>query len=501
MPDHLTTGKILVDLKPAFDGFGGIPAETRLLFRGLRQLPGWDAKGLLQHGSRRLRGGLDRERDASLDVPAQLFKLSKLLISVDGSHTDWVDAARDGFGRYFAAELLRLRTMLGLPVRTSLFRARHFPDFMWRTLFDKTLGPRDKHSLTSDDYHVLSPSRKSFQSFSLRGTPTATPRFPCVDTRGFDFFVAQTPFPGRVSPGTRLVVRYHDAVPILMPHTIKDKAFHQATHYQSLRSNVRSGAKFVCISDATRTDLLTVFPEIESRVRVIHDMLSDEYYEDDAPASLVPHIVRNRTAESKEAGFRPPASQDTPPGFEYLLMVSTLEPRKNHALLLSAWERLKYLTHPHLKLVVVGNVGWGATGILRSFKPWIDRGELFHLQNVPSEELRILYRHASATVCPSVAEGFDYSGAEAMRCACPVASSDISVHREVYQDASVYFNPYSPDDAASVMRNLLAPEAAGQRRHLIERGRAVSQKYLSGNIIPHWLDYFRSEMPVGRQIS
>jgi len=44
---------------------------------------------------------------------------------------------------------------------------------------------------------------------------------------------------------------------------------------------------------------------------------------------------------------------------------------------------------------------------------------------VPAEALRLLFRQAVVTVCPSVGEGFDFSGVEAMRCGGVVAASDI----------------------------------------------------------------------------
>jgi glycosyltransferase involved in cell wall biosynthesis len=479
--------RILVDLKPAFDGFAGIPQETRLLFRALRGLSMCETAGLVQHGGRHLRAGL--RVDERRSVSAQIYQLSKLIVSMnERSSTSRFDAVAEVVRGQFLSLMLRLRTSFGLSVPLSIFRSELFADFVWRTLFEKTLAIADKDAVAGGDYLVLRPSRKALQNISLRTKPTAVPRFPVIDTAGFDYLLAQTPFPGRVSKGTRMIVRYHDAVPLLMPHTIKDKAFHQASHYQALRSNVASGALFACVSEATRRDLLTIFPEAESRARVIHNMVSDEFYLEEKPRAMVSRVIRNRLAESKALDARSPAEKQDPGNFEYMLMVSTLEPRKNHALLLSAWEQLKYSGNPDLKLVVVGNLGWDASATLRAFRPLITRGELFWLQNVPAMELRALYQHAAVTVCPSLAEGFDYSGVEAMRCGCAVASSDIPVHREIYGDASAFFNPYAPRDAAQVLAGLLGSGNAGRRADLVRRGQEVSDRYTPERIASLWVE-------------
>jgi hypothetical protein len=326
---------------------------------------------------------------------------------------------------------------------------------------------------------------------------TSTPSFLRIDTRGYDMFVAQAPFPGRVSGETTLVVRYHDAVPVLMPHVISDKAFHQASHFYALQDNVRSGAWFCCVSEATRKDLLQIFPEAEPRSVVIHNIVSGEYFIDSSPKRLVYQIIPNRIAATKEyttnlSQFRFDGSRMEWVDFDYLLIVSTIEPRKNHALLLQAWERLRYSSMPGLKLIVVGNPGWDHEPIMKSFRPWAERGELLHLSNVPAAELRMLYRHAAATICPSLAEGFDYTGVEAMRSGGIVISSDIPVHREIYGEASEYFDPYSPDHAAAVIERVLADDADPLRRQLLAAGREISERYTSSNILPKWDAFIRN---------
>src|SRR5690242_20535121 len=43
--------RILMELRPGFEGFAGIPQETRLLFAAFRKMNGVDAVGLINHPS------------------------------------------------------------------------------------------------------------------------------------------------------------------------------------------------------------------------------------------------------------------------------------------------------------------------------------------------------------------------------------------------------------------------------------------------------------------
>lgn len=483
--------KILLDLKPAFDGYAGIPQETRLLFRGLSSLDEYSVEGLIQHGARKLRAGIKPRR--KWKVSKRIDTISKVIVSVyEKPYRNLFEAALDGIDHYAQRGILRLRTMLGQSVTPSLFATAHFEDFIWRTFFSKTLDATDKKLVTSANFRIMSISRNMMHKVGIASLKySSNASYVKLDTTGFDYFLAQTPFPGRVAKKTQLLVRYHDAVPVLMPHTINDKAFHQASHFQALKSNVRSGAWFVCVSEATRKDLLKIFPEVEPRSAVIHNIVSTEFFNEASPPELVHQIIRNRlsiidafasSTKKLNIEFDVPANDD----FQYLLMVSTLEPRKNHLLLLNAWERLKYTTMPKLKLVVVGGVGWDSSSILQAFRPWAERGELFYLNDVHAAELRILYKHAQATVCPSLAEGFDYSGVEAMRSGGIVIASDIPVHREVYGPAAEYFDPYSTEDATVVMQRILSTQGVARREQLRAQAREVGERYLPENILPQW---------------
>jgi glycosyltransferase involved in cell wall biosynthesis len=291
-----------------------------------------------------------------------------------------------------------------------------------------------------------------------------------------------------LSSPTRLVVRYHDAVPLLMPHTIKNRAQHRAAHFHALRRNARDGAWFACVSEATRADLLSVLPEVAPRTVTIPNMVLERPESEIGPATRVAEIVwsrKNRAAP--HGGGAPLLPADLDSGvLQYLLMVSTIEPRKNQSALLDAWELLRSERYPGLHLVLVGGLGWQHEDIVARFSPWLVRGGLHLLSDVPAADLRTLYRHASATVCPSFAEGFDYSGVEAMQCGGAVVASDIRVHRDVFSQAAEYFNPYSVAELQTAVQRVIDPAQAGRRAELVAAGREVAARYRPEEVLPQW---------------
>ena len=489
---HCAVVKILLELRPALDGHAGIPQETRLLFRGLARLAGLQVDGLLQSSNQLLARGVpvDETEGAAWSADRRVNRLSRVVLSLQPGEQQG-DVRR-------AAQLLRLGlasagtvvgALLGRSQPLTRFEAAGFEDFVWRAMFANTLPPEDFAAVTAARYRVARLPWSAAHAGALLTRRLGTAVYPRLDTRGYDLLVAETPYPGRVSPRTRLVVRYHDAIPMLMPHTITDRAHHQASHYQALRRNVHDGAWFACVSDASRHDLLSVFPEAEPRAVTIPNMVSQRYYAEDTAPELIDDILStraNRQVQAEAGGRQADNAMVSAAAAGYLLMVSTLEPRKNHLTLLAAWETLRATTHPGLQLVLVGMLGWDNRAIVRKLLPWVARGVVHILDDVPAPSLRALYRHALVTVCPSFGEGFGFSGVEAMACGGVVAASNLPVHREIYGDAADYFNPYATEDLVRVLSHLLGPDAQPRRQALADRGAAVAARYQPDQVLPLW---------------
>ena len=512
--------RVLLELRPAFDGYAGIPQETRLLFRGLRMLESCEVAGMLQTSHRILAKGTPKDNTLLealwLTEALKINRYSRVVLSAaERPYITVLDRLLEACERRLLSVRLTLQALVDLSsTKLWTFRGKYFEDFIWRALFAKSLPASDFELVTSARQLVC---RLPWNTMHMAGLNTLMFRrqakYPKLRTSGIDIFISQTPFPGRVTRGTSMVVRYHDALPVFMPHTIPDKSLHQATHFHALSANVRAGARFACVSEATRNDLLRMFPRAETQAVVIHNMVSHHYFNENSDPELVPGIIRARLHEGD-----PTKGLEVQPKFltlreqesfyarnlrkkplRYLLCVSTIEPRKNHVRLLAGWEVLKASIDPDIKLVVVGGLGWDYALTLRGFRPWIDRGELFMLNAVPAPDLRVLYRHATATVCPSVGEGFDFSGVEAMRSGGVVIASGIAVHREVYGDAAAYFDPYSTAELVAALKQVLyGDHGARVQEHLRSRGEEVSARYLPAQILPQW-DRFLSQVFAGRK--
>ena len=489
--------KVLIELRPALDGHSGIPQETRLLFRGLAALSGTEAIGLLQSSNLVIEPGLPLRRGevvAGMAEAEVIDRLSKVVVSLQqGPASHFFEHVRKRLLKLVGPLASVLGSLFGRRVPLGGFDATHFKDFIWRALFAKSLPDEDFGAVTSCSFRVLRWPYSVLHVLGVFSAPFGHAAYARLDTHGIDVMLAETPYPGRVSGKTKMVVRYHDAVPLLMPHTIKDRGYHRSAHYQALVRNARDGAWFACVSEATRQDLLSVMPQLAARAVTIPNMISHHFFEESTPARRVPEVIWSR--KNRRVPYEGGAAIDdadlSDGVLPYLLMVSTIEPRKNHQALLDAWELLRTDGFPQLNLVIVGSLGWDHEAVVQRFSPWLQRGGLHMLENVPSSDLRLLYRHAQVTVCPSFGEGFDFPGVEAMRCGGIVAASDLPVHRGVFGEACEFFSPYAPADLAHKLRLLLDPAAAPRRAKLVALGAEVSAQYLPERVMPQWQEFLR----------
>lgn len=120
----------------------------------------------------------------------------------------------------------------------------------------------------------------------------------------------------------------------------------------------------------------------------------------------------------------------------YFVVLGTIEPRKNHALLLDIWDQIG---PKGPQLLICGRRGWGNEAVFER----LDRG-IAGVQELPDlgdGAVAGLLSSARGLLFPSLAEGFGLPAIEAAMLGCPVIASDLGVFRETLGDAGVYLPP------------------------------------------------------------
>ncbi len=193
--------------------------------------------------------------------------------------------------------------------------------------------------------------------------------------------------------------------------TVHDLAFEVAPEYApaGLRAylqavvprQVRKAAAIAVVSKTTARDLEERYGVNPARMTLVSNGVDDRFFNAEP---LTPE-------QRSELGI-PDA---------YLLMVGTLEPRKNH---LGAFEALmRSDAGRDLSLVVAGRRGWNDDPIVQRIADLEAQGRVVWLQYAPEALLPGLYAGAHATIYPSWYEGFGLPALEALAAGSPLVTS------------------------------------------------------------------------------
>lgn len=136
---------------------------------------------------------------------------------------------------------------------------------------------------------------------------------------------------------------------------------------------------------------------------------------------------------------RPGAALPTEP---YFLCLGTVEPRKNHHLLLHLWRDLAMEEAKAPRLLLCGRRGWENENVLDLLERCVAlRGPVQELGTLPDRRVTALLAGARALLFPSFAEGYGLPVAEALALGVPVLCSDLPALREVGGAVPEYLDP------------------------------------------------------------
>jgi glycosyltransferase involved in cell wall biosynthesis len=258
--------------------------------------------------------------------------------------------------------------------------------------------------------------------------------------------------PGRIYHATehllprlnrRSVLTVHDLIFERYPqhHTWKNRFFLKL----GMPLFVRAADAIIAVSRHTKRDIIELYGAPAQKIHVIYEGIDERFSPVDAAG--VEAVRQKYTIE------RP-----------YLLMVGTLEPRKNHVAALHALARLKADGFPHC-LVIAGGHGWLFDPIQSLVGELQLTPDVIFTGRVPDEDLPALYSGADSFLMPSLYEGFGFPVLEAMACGTPVVCSNVSSLPEVAGDAALLVDPEDEDALAQAVGRVLAdPEMSAQLR-------------------------------------
>lgn len=167
--------------------------------------------------------------------------------------------------------------------------------------------------------------------------------------------------------------------------------------------------------------------------------------------------------------FQPQTPQPETTSRPYFVVLGTIEPRKNHLLLLHIWRRMiEQLGRDRTpQLLLVGRRGWENEMVL----DLLDRTPGFHgvvreLSRAPDQALHTLLPQARAVLFPSFAEGFGLPVVEALAMGAPVIASDLPALREAGGDVPDYLDPLDGAAWIEAIRNYAEPQSSRRQAQL-----------------------------------
>lgn len=233
----------------------------------------------------------------------------------------------------------------------------------------------------------------------------------------------------------------HDLIPVSHPEYCRPGE--AAKHHRRLDAMLSAGRGLVVNSLATRDALIAYAGERGAEV----------------PPCVVAPLAPARLPEP---------SSSRPLEKAYFVVLGTIEPRKNHLLLLHLWRQLvSDLGEAAPQLVIIGQRGWECEQVV----DLLDRcaalqGHVTELPRCDDRELATWLAHAQALLFPSFIEGFGMPLVEALMLGVPVIASDLPVFCEIAGDIPHYLDPLDGPSWREAVLEFSAPGSVARNRQI-----------------------------------
>jgi len=244
--------------------------------------------------------------------------------------------------------------------------------------------------------------------------------------------------------GARPVVVVHDLIPITHPQYCR--AAEPARHVARMRNALSMARGIICNSRYT-LETLTAFAA-------------------GARLAMPPALVAPLASALPRSTPAPRPLADP-----YFVSVGTIEPRKNHPVLLEAWRGLAaQLGARTPKLVLVGQRSWDCAQVIEAIGRPPLAGHVIEAGVCSDAELAAWLQHAQALLMPSWIEGYGLPVAEALAAGVPVIASDLAVFREIAGTIPEYADPARSSSWLELVRRYAEPQSERRRAQVLRLG-------------------------------
>jgi glycosyltransferase involved in cell wall biosynthesis len=249
------------------------------------------------------------------------------------------------------------------------------------------------------------------------------------------------------------VVTIHDCIHLLFPQYLPNRMAWRYARYM-MGSAIRHSAVVFTVSDASRADILRFYPWADpGKVLVVPNAIDTDLLVDPGEEE------KARVRERYQLQGR------------FVLFAGNVKPHKNLERLIGAFARVREQGGKEdLQLLLIGDDVSRYGSLRRAVEATGLRQDVRFFGFVPHRTLAALYRMASVFAFPSLYEGFGLPPLEAMSCGTPVVTSRMSSLPEVVGDAAILVDPYSVEDIANGICQVLDDERL--RGRLVESGLA-----------------------------
>ncbi|MDB2621917.1 glycosyltransferase family 4 protein [Flavobacteriales bacterium] len=257
-----------------------------------------------------------------------------------------------------------------------------------------------------------------------------------------------------LSNNTPSIAVIHD---INFKHHPKDlKYLHRIFYNYFFKKYAQKADRIITVSDFSKTDICNSYQIDPSKIDVTLNGVNNNFH----PIGLDQQIVvRKKYSEGKD----------------YFLFVGALHPRKNISRLLQAFDEFKKNTKSSNKLLIVGAKMWWNKPLQTSFEEMKHKNDVIFTGRKSPEELNQLYASALAFCFVPYFEGFGIPIVEAMKCACPVITSNITAMPEIAGDAALLVDPFDTNEITQAMIKLNGNNEL--RSELSARGQMHAQHF------------------------